>query len=946
MKNIYFNIKYLLSIFALLFVSTVVSAQKDDTTIVDLGYISQPVEAISGSVETVSGKLLEKTHAYGLSQSFPGRFVGLNTIETQSDPTHTGISKLIRGISTVNGTSPLIIVDGVICATSYWDLISPKEIESVSILKDGSLNALYGMQGAAGAIVITTKRGFVGKKRIEAYVDQSFMTMTKRPMSISSSDYVDLRNQAGVNDGLGANSQFSASEVQKFKEGGDPYYPNNDWIDRYLAKMSYMQRAGVNIAGGNERIKYFSLVDYLHQTSPFVIDDEEGRKYDPTPVLHSVNFRSNLDMKLNNYISGFLRLSGRVNRYKIMQAQLTEIYPHIFYLPPTLYGPLTPTEYDENDKVTEQSNQVITNDYDNNPNYGMLNRRGYTHQIETSVMSQAGLKGNLDFITEGLAVSGSMSYQTYSVISTNTAQDYERYVRTNNLSTLEFTKKGTWENTALTYGRGAVFNYNLNLFANATYDRTFGDHSINAMAYYHYSIQEKESTSTQGMLPYKRANMGVTAAYGYQNRYFLKGDIGYSGSEQFATDYRYIATPSISASWIISKEDFLSDNAFLTYLKLRASYAINANDQLGDTRFMYLDYYDGAGNEGLMGNPYLTAEKIRKANIGLDLGIANKFMITFDYYDHYTNDMLVGSSGTVPIYQGIALANYPKLNNGEMENKGFDISLQYTERLNDELEVFAGVGFQRNKNKVIKINEAAAGDDYAYPYRTEGWSVGQQWGYLIDYSNGNGIFNSESEKTSKGLTYSFGTPRVGDWIYQDLNNDNIIDEKDRAPIGYSRYPAMYYNVTGGFTWRDFEFSFLLQGTSQSSVTVSGLGAYENSAEGVFNDFHRNAWTAERYAAGDKITYPALSLSTSTNHQANSFFVMDNTYLRLRNIELAYNIPKNISRAIAAENIRIALSAQNLFTLDNMRSDYIDPEVGSMATFQPFKVVNIGLSLTF
>jgi hypothetical protein len=250
----------------------------------------------------------------------------------------------------------------------------------------------------------------------------------------------------------------------------------------------------------------------------------------------------------------------------------------------------------------------------------------------------------------------------------------------------------------------------------------------------------------------------------------------------------------------------------------------------------------------------------------------------------------------------------------------------------------------RNQNKVLRVNEASAGDDYAYPYRTEGFRAGQQWGYLIDYSNGNGMFNSEGEKTASGLTYSFGTPRVGDFIYQDLNNDRIIDDKDLAPIGYSRYPQIYYNLNGGLEYRGFELSFLFQGTAQASVTVAG--AYENAGQGVFNDIHQQAWTQERYAAGEKIAYPALSLTTSTNHVSNSFFVMDASYLRLRNLEIAWTLPASLSRKIASEKIRIACNAQNLFTIDRMRSKYIDPENGAMNVFQPYRVYNIGISLNF
>lgn len=909
---------------------------------VHLGYFSLPESAITGAIETVSGDVLEKTPTANLSQSFAGRFLGLNTSEVSSEPANSSVFKLIRGISTVNGTDPLIIIDGVICPNGDWDYLTPKEIESISILKDGSSTAIYGMQGAGGAIVITTKRGFVGRKKVEAYVEQSLQQMTRKPPFVSSSEYAALRNQAGVNDGLGNYSQFSQSALNGFSEGGNPLYPNNDWYSMFVNDIAYMQRAGVNVAGGSERIRFYSNVHYMRQTSPLKPTDEPDRKYDPTPGVNSVNFRSNVDVTLNDYLDGFLRLSGNVTHNQTAGSGNTMIYNRIFNLPPTMYGPVTPLS----EETPETGNQVVTHDQEDLPAYGLLNRSGYVRQLETSIISQAGLTLDMRFLTPGLSATALVAYQTYSDNITYTPQDFERYVRSSDYSVLEFAKKGANENTPLTYNKGSLFFYNLNLFANANYRRTFGEHSIQAMAYIFYLQQEKSLAEGAGILPYRRESMGVTALYGYKDRYFLKGDLGYSGSEQFHPDRRYIATPAVSAAWVASKEDFLSGHDLLTRLKLRASYGINANDQLGDTRFMYLDYYDTSGNEGLKGNPYLSAEKIKKQNCGIEADLWKAFSLQLDYFVHRCDNMLVGSAGTVPIYQGIALTNYPKLNNGQMENKGFEASLLYHTAIGKDLTVYAGAGVHRNRNTVLNINEAPAGDDYAYPYRTEGFSVGQQWGYLIDYSNGNGIFNSEAEKAGRNLTYSFGTPRVGDFIYQDLNGDGEISDKDLAPIGYSRIPQIYCRLNAGLTYRGVELSLLFQGAAQSSVTVSGVGAYENVFQGVFNDIHQQAWTPERYAAGEETTYPALSLTTSTNHTGNSFFVMDAAYLRLRNVELAYTLPATLSRKIASEKIRLAFNAQNLFTIDRMRSKYIDPETGMMDVFQPYRVYNIGISLQF
>jgi TonB-linked SusC/RagA family outer membrane protein len=913
---------------------------------VNLGFFSQSRESVTGAVSTVTGETLNKAPVNVFSETLAGRLNGLTTIQNYTEFTDFGyanIAKYIRGVSTVNGTAPLILIDGVVSPSQYYEFLSPKEIESVTILKDGSTTAIYGIQGAGGVIVITTKRGFTGKKKIEFYADQSLQQMTKRPSFVNSAKYAELRNQAGINDGLGAFSQFSQEEIDGFRSGDRLYYPDNNWYDMFVKKVTYRQRAGINISGGSDKIKYFSNISYLHQDEPMKVADEKDRKYDPTPNVNQVNFRSNFDVKLNNYLSAFMRLTGNVKREMFAGTSINRsIYNTIFSLPPTMFGPLTPI-FEDNPDI---SNQVVTTDVAGSPTYGLINRSGYSQIIETNVLTQSGLSLDMSFLTEGLSMNGSVAYQTYARNITSTSQNYERYVRNNDYTELEFTKKGAEENTPLVYGKGSTFFYYLNLFGNMDYNRRFGDHSIDAMAYINYLQRETESNEGSTILPYKRQNMGVSLSYGYLDKYFVKGDLGYSGSEQFHPDHRYMATPSIAAAWIVSKEDFFENVSAISLLKPRVSYGISGNDNLGGDRFLYLDYIDNNGNEGLKGNPELSAEKIKKQNYGIDLGLFKQFSVSFDYFIHKTDNMLVGSIAKIPVYQGVPLNNYPKLNNGKMENKGFEVEVGYNKQLSQDLSVFASLGFSQAKNKVISINESPYAEDYPYRYHTEGYSVLQNWGYLIDRSNGSGMYQSAEELAAYGLSYSFGSPRVGDFIYYDLNNDGTIDEKDMAPMGYSSIPQQNVNLSGGLQYKNWEFSFLFQGVNNISFFTSGIGAYENEAQGVFNDIHLNAWTPERYAAGEEISYPALSLTKSVNHTQNDFFLANASYLRLKNMEIAYSLPINASKKIASERIRISLNAQNLFTIDNMRSKYIDPETKNMSGFQPYRVYNIGLSLIF
>ena len=913
----------------------------------DFGYQQFTKESLTGSVSTVSGKEMNKTPSNVLSDTYQGRLPGFTVQNSIAELTFFGYgnhSKNIRGYSSINGNSPLFIIDGVIAPTQYLEFISPKEIDNVTVLKDASATAAYGIQGAAGVIVVNTKRGSNNQLQIEGYLDQSVQELTNRPMFIQSGQYATLRNQAGERDGLGAYSQFTQSQIDLFNDGSDPAYPNNDWYDMFLRKAVMRQRVGVNASGGTEKFKYYSNLSFVNQEQPFKIENEQDRKYDPTPHVNMGNFRTNMDVKFNDYLSGYMRLSGSLKREKLAGGQMGwNIYNNIFYLPPTLYGPLSPTIEGEPDI----SNQVVTVDGFDSPVYGILNRSGYRSVIETNVIAQAGLKMKLDFITEGLSASGGMAYQTYVRNETGTNQNYRRVLRGDDFSVLnDFTIYKSFENTPLSYNKGSTFFYYLNLLGRLDYTRRFGDHSFDASAHTFYLKQETETTGSENnVLPYLRQNFGVSALYGYKDRYFLKGDLGYSGSEQFHPDNRYIATPSISASWIASKEDFF-DSQFISLLKLKASYGMSASDQLGGTRFLYLDNVRSDGSELERGNPLLQAELVKKTNVGVNIGLLNMLTVDFEYFTNKVDNMLINSNSRIPDYQGIPLGYYPKLNDGKMENKGYEIGLGYNKQYSKDLSVYVQGNFMQAKNKIISINEASLGDDYAYQYRLEGYSLNQLWGYQVDYSNGNGMFNSQQELDNAGINYAFGTPRVGDLIYKDLNDDGVIDIKDTAPMGNPQVPQQEYSVVGGVKWRNWDFSFLVHGVSKVSSFFSGLGAYENAGRGIFNDIHLNAWTPERYANGEAISYPALSLVPSTNHVESDYFLDNRSYWRLRNVELAYVVPKMLSQRISARNIRIALNIQNLFTVKNTKSKYIDPEIGTMARFQPYRVYNIGLSANF
>jgi len=524
-----------------------ISFPADSCEKINMGFHSMSKTSVTGSVAIVSGESLTKPVSR-LSMSLAGQLTGLNTLETNSELTRAMTDMIIRGYSTVNGTTPLIIVDGIICSNSIIEFMFPEEIESIAILKDGASNAIYGIQGANGAIVITTKRGAAGKAKVNVWYHHSLQQMTKRPQLAGSAEYARLRNEAGVNNGLQPFSQFTQDQINKFVSGADPLYPDNNWYNMLVYKISSMQQAGISTQGGTEKVKYYSHINYLHQSSPFIVTDEADRKYDPSPTVNMAKIRTNFDVKFNNYLSGFLMLNGAMNIEKSTQYANSDIYTRIMRLPPTMYGPLTPEEKDDDGEITPGSNQVVTYDGEEFPVYGMLNRSGYNRSLTSSVQAQTGLTLDMGFLTKGLSLTGMMAYHMYGVNTTQTFQDFERYLRSNNYSDLQFSKYGASINSPLVYGKSSAFYYNLSLSARADYLNTFGDHTVQAATFYYYSKQEKEDLLGAGILPYLNEMVGVTAMYGYRDKYFVKADIGYSGSEQFHPDRRYIATPAISAA--------------------------------------------------------------------------------------------------------------------------------------------------------------------------------------------------------------------------------------------------------------------------------------------------------------------------------------------------------------------------------------------------------------
>jgi len=925
---------------------------------VDLGYTSLRRGALSGSVATVRGTELERAPIANLSMSFAGRFPGLITQETSSELSRANTSFYVRGVSAARGNGPLAMIDGII--TSYnanqtLEYISANEIESISVLKDAASQAMYGTLGANGILVIRTKRGQKGPLRIAATIDQAVQETTTKPTIFSSAEYARLRNQAAANDGT--DPLFTDEEIGHFESGDSPLlYPNNNWYDYFMKDRSSMQRIGFNVNGGNDKITFYSNVNFMHQAGIFHTDQPEYRT-DPYELW--VNYRSNVDMKLNNYLSAFVRLAGNVKREHTPGVGVASVYSSIFQLPPTMYGPITPDVFNpETGLVADSSGQVLTTQLITDPTYGQLNRSGYVNHTVTNITSQFGLNMDLDFLTKGLKATGIFAYQTNSVGSLSTLQKYARWQRDlQQEDELVFIRKGTQANEPLKYSKGSSHYYHLTYNGVLNYQRSFGLHAVSGTAYAYYQNLTKANTNSPDLLPYNRFSSGLDANYAYDNRYFLRAVMSYSGSEQFAPENRYTFVPAFSAAWTASNESFLANNATLTNLHLRAAWGKTANDLSGLARYSYLDNITVSGGgplgylqyqitENSFGNPALAAEISTKANLGLDIGLFHALNFSVDVFKERMENMVIDAISTIPAYQGIPLDNYPSINGGVFENKGYELTLDYHRAINQNLQFSVGGSLSHMKNKVISIGESERAEDYAYRFRSEGFAYGQAFGYLVDYSNGNGYFNSQEELDNNPIAYTNIDPRVGDLKFVDLNGDGELDEKDYAPLGTGTIPEYVYSFFGDLHYKGWDLHVLFQGLGNYARLMSGIGIWETNYDGVFTSLHAHAWTPERYANGEEITYPALSTQATSSQVNSSFNVFNRSYLRLKNVELGYTLSGRAAQLIGAKQVRFKLSGQNLLTWHQMNTDDFGPEGGGLTAIPVYRVYNIGVNLYF
>jgi len=896
--------------------------------------------SVTGSVSSIQTKELKQSPVANLTNALAGRMPGLITAQRSGRPGSDGASLYIRGISTYAGsTSPLVVIDGLPRGDANFGDIDPNEIESVSILKDASSTALYGIQGANGIILITTKRGQESAPKISANLQYAVQEPSRRTRFLDSYTSAQLQNEAAANDHV--DPIYTPQQLEYYKIQSKPaLYPNVDWYGEMIKKYTPQKQANVNISGGTKFVRYFVSGSYLRQEPNYKHADANvyGVKY----KYDRYNFRSNIDINLTPALDIQLDLASRLenrtgpindhgdnNFFMILLSQIGNGVTPIFNPDGSIAMGSLPNEY-------------------GNP-YAIITQNGYFDDFWNSTNGNVAVTRKLDFITKGLKVRGLFSFENYGNIAFSQNQEYDSFRYTENLETGApiYTRYSTKNNVSKSGGASGQRYYYYDL--KFLYDRTFGqNHHVDGIFLFNRYYR-----SQLGDLPKVYEGFVLHTAYNYKSKYFVEFNAGYNGSENFPPGKRYGFFPALSGAWVISNEDFYSKESKVNLLKLRFSHGYVGNDQIGGAnRWLFISDYRPSGGyvfgntpnwrdgyiENRVGNSEITWEKAAKTNLGIETAFfKNSIKLNVDIFNETRSNILT-SALTIPDYLGITASI--NRNRGKVQNRGIEAELLTNHNLGP-IRAFSRLLYTYTKNKILDMDEPVL----KYGHQS---SVGLPIGYALGYE-AMGLFQTK-EEIANSPKQSFSSALIpGDIRYRDINGDERIDEADRVMIPTLNIPTNVLGLTLGLGYKNFDISVLLQGAMGGKQIYSAQ--LTQAFRLGFRPHHLDRWTPEN-AANAK--FPALHVQESNaanNAVTSSYWVRNTDYLKIKNIEIGYELPKDLVKRIALKNIRIYFTGMNLFSWDHVSDLGVDPEINNSGRYgwQPYpiqKVYNLGLSTSF
>lgn len=900
--------------------------------VVVVAYGEQKKISLTGAISSVATRELRQSPVANLSNALAGRLPGLVAFQPSGEPGNDLSQLFIRGVSTFNNAAPLIVVDGVLGRD--FSQLDPNEVESISILKDASATAVYGVRGANGVILVTTRRGKSGSPQISFSSELGYQSPIRLPQFLDSYNYALLYNEALGNDNLP--TKFSDQDLEYYRIGADPYlYPNTDWFEEFMKPYTPMSRANLNISGGGDKVRYFVSASALTQDG--IYNFTKLNEYDSNAKFNRYNFRSNIDIDLTKNFTVGLDLAGRVENRNYPGRDTWLIFTILNRIPPTY-----PIRNADGSLAGDGLNPE-------NP-MGLIAHGGYRDYYGNFLQGTYRMSHKLNFITEGLSARAAFAFDGAFDYNINASRGYAVYQLREDGGYNQF-----GNDTELGIGKGYAYNRTVNFEAALDYNRRFDDHLVSGLFLYNQNRRVEHSDGYN--IPFSYIGYVGRFTYSYQDRLFGEINIGYNGSEQFPKGSRFGFFPSFSAGWVISEEGFFNkDGGLVNFLKLRGSYGEVGNDRLGARRFLYQQTFQGAGGyrfgtgqvgyggiaEGPLANEHITWERARKLNVGLELGLWNdQLFLTADAF-HEHRDNILTTRGTVSAIVGRSGGDLPPVNIGEVQNRGVDMELTYRNAASAKVNYSVSGNLTFARNKVLFMDEESR--EFDYQYRT-GLRVGQPFGLEAI-----GFFESY-EDIENSPPHTFVTQeslRPGDIKYKDVNNDGVIDANDEVPIGFNTgIPELMFGLSSRISYGGFDFSVLFQGAANSSVFMDNFPIWEfrGGGAGKVNEWHLERWTPETAATA---TYPRLSSTDNpNNHRLSTFWMRPRNYVRLKNIELGYSFDASLLKAIKIQKVRLYVNAHNLFTWDEVK--IVDPEAPAWAgndNYPQQRVINGGITLDF
>lgn len=921
------------------------SSTQDLNDVIVVGFGTTKRITNTGSVSAIKGAEIRNVPTSTVQNALQGKLPGFIAQQRSGQPGRDASDFFIRGVSSLNpeGNKPLIIVDDMEYTYDQLSQINVNEIESVSILKDASTTAVYGIKGANGVLVVTTRRGTSGSPKINLRIESGLQSPSKKPNFLNAYETALLVNEAQTNDGI--RNDFTQSDLDHFRTGDDPYgHPDINWYDKIFKPNSLQHNSNIDISGGGESIKYFISGGAFSQNGSLKSFHDDENEVNTNYYYRRYNLRSNLDVKATKTLDLRLDVTARFN--KINSPNAGEIVSEIYdfsKIHPYSAPFLNPNGSYAYARDTKELLPTLN---------ARLATSGYTMERRNDMNILFGGTQKLDAITKGLSFSGKVAYA--SVESNKREQrrgnppvylynpDNDSYKLGGDTYTLG--------NYTLKANQG-LYDSRVNFQANFNYVRAFGDHHVSSLLLYtRESFKEKlEFSRSESWIPRNFQGFTWRAGYDYKQKYLIDLTAARNGSDRFGADNRFGFFPAISVGYNISNEDFFKKQfKFVDLLKIRSSYGVVGSDAVLGGRYLYQQVYNpgtgysfgeshkdyGTITEGDLGNPNVTWEKQRSFDVGIDMNLfSSKITFTVDYFNNIRYKQLFKAS--VPLILGIGVS---PTNIARVRNSGFDGQLGYHNNIGNFNYNISGV-LTYTKNKVLYKDEPAP----AFPWLAQtGHSIGQPFGYtFIGYYKDQADIDA-SPKPSTGIPIL-----PGDLKYKDLNNDGVIDQYDKSAIGKPNLPSTSFGLTLGGSYKGFSFNILFQGTTGYSFNLVGNGIEPFQSQ--FQPIHQQRWTPETAGSAK---FPRLTTNPTTINSPASylsdFWLIDATYLRLKTVELGYQIPDK-ALPFKVGNARVYLSGYNLLTWTNYSLYQQDPEVGSNAAGDAYlnqRVINLGLQIGF